>query len=280
MADVEWCKRGDIMVVTLNRPELRNAVGGAMFRLLKEAFTAAALDDDVRAVVTTGAGPSFCVGADMGTLAEVTEAGAGGGTSGRPNRGGSDNGLRPLAISEQVVDRLGPGRWMTEMLKFPKPTVAAVNGAAAGGGLCLAVLHDFRVAAADAKFVAGFAALGLAPEMGLSRLLPRLVGAQQARRILALNERVPARRAQEIGLVDEIAEGDVLEEAIAFAGRLTALPPLGVRAALELLAETRDGWEQVLESEYSLQRILFDTADHREAIAAFRDRRTGVFEGR
>jgi enoyl-CoA hydratase/carnithine racemase len=280
MAEVEWDKRGDIMVVTLNRPEQRNAIGGAMFRLLKDAFTAAAADEEVRAVVTTGAGSSFCVGADIGTLAAVTENGAGAGAPGRPNRGGTDNGLRPLSLSEQAVDRVGPGRWMTEMLKFPKPTVAAVNGAAAGGGLCLAVLHDFRVAAADAKFVAGFAALGLAPEMGLTRLLPQLIGMQPARRMLALNERVSAQRAQEMGLVDEIAEGDVLEAAIALARRLTALPPLGVRATLELLAATRDGWDQVLESEYSIQRILFDTADHREAIAAFRERRPGVFEGR
>jgi enoyl-CoA hydratase/carnithine racemase len=280
MAEVEWEKRDDVLVVTLNRPEKRNAVGGAMFRLLRDAFTAAAGDDNIRAVVTTGAGPSFCVGADVGTLTEVTENGAATGKGGRPNRGGSDNGLRPLSLSEQAVDRIGPGRWMTEMLKFPKPSVAAVNGAAAGGGLCLAVMHDFRVAAADAKFVAGFAALGLAPEMGLSQLLPQLIGVQPTRRMLALNERVSAQRALELGLVDEVAEGDVLEAGIAFARRLAALPPLGVRAALELLAATRDGWERTLESEYSTQRILFDTADHREAIAAFRERRAGVFDGR
>lgn len=280
MAEVEWGKRGDVMVVTLNRPERRNAIGGGMLRLLKEAFAAAAADEDIRAVVTTGAGPAFCVGADVGTLAAVTEPAAAAGTSRRPNRGGTDNGLRPLAVSEQIVDRVGPGRWITEMLKFPKPSVAAVNGAAAGGGLCLAVMHDFRVAAPDAKFVAGFAALGLAPEMGLSRLLPQLIGHQQTRRMLVLSERIPAQRAREIGLADEIAEGDVLEAAIGFARRITALPPLAVRAARELLAATGDGWDRVLESEYSIQRILFETADHREALAAFRERRTGVFQGR
>ncbi|WP_067898214.1 enoyl-CoA hydratase/isomerase family protein [Nocardia vaccinii] len=279
MAEVEWEKRGDIMVVTLNRPEKQNAVGGAMFRLLKDAFTAATADEDVRAIVTTGAGSSFCVGADIGTLGAVAEQSTVARPLGRPNRGGTDNGLRPLSLSEQVVDRTGPGRWMTEMLKFPKPTVAAVNGAAAGGGLCLAVMHDFRVAAADAKFAAGFATLGLGPEMGLSRLLPQLIGLQPARRMLALGEPVPAERAHALGLVDEIAEGNVLDAAIAFARRLTALPPLGVRAALELLASTRDGWDHVLESEYSIQRILFETADHQEAIAAFRERRAGTFEG-
>jgi enoyl-CoA hydratase/carnithine racemase len=251
-----------------------------MFRLLKDAFTDAAADDHIRAVVTTGAGASFCVGADIGTLSTVTETGAAPGTSRRPNRGGTDNGLRPLSRSEQIVDRVGPGRWMSEMLKFPKPTVAAVNGAAAGGGLCLAVMHNFRVAADDAKFAAGFAALGLAPEMGLTRLLPQLIGTQQARRMLVLNERVPARRAHEIGLVDEVADGDVLEAAIGFARRFTTLPPLAVLATLELLAGTREGWDRALEAEYSVQRVLFETADHREALAAFRERRAGVFEGR
>jgi enoyl-CoA hydratase/carnithine racemase len=279
MADVEWAKHDDILVVTLNRPAQRNAVGGAMFRLLREAFAAAAADDAIRAVVTTGAGGSFCVGADVGRLAEVNSDGPA--ADGKPNRGGSDNGLRPLSVSEQILDLTGPGRWMTEMLSFPKPTIAAVNGAAAGGGLCLAVLHHFRVAEASAKFAAGFVALGLAPEMGLSRLLPRLVGDRVARRMLVLNERLSGQQAFEAGLADVVTDGPALDAALDLARRVAALPPLAVTATLGLLSATRDAsWQQVLEAEYATQRLLFASRDHRAAVAAFKSRAPVTFEGR
>jgi 2-(1,2-epoxy-1,2-dihydrophenyl)acetyl-CoA isomerase len=285
MAEVEWEKHDSVLVVTLNRPERRNAVGGAMFRLLREAFAYAAASDDIRAVVTTGAGSSFCVGADISRLAEVLsdDDGSDGsdGSDGKPNRGGGDNGLRPLSPAEQLLDLTGPGRWMAEMLAFPKPTIAAVNGAAAGGGLCLAVMHHFRVAAADAKFAAGFVALGLAPEMGLTRLLPRLAGDRVARRMLVLNELLSGPQAYEAGLVDEVTQGPVLDAALDLAHRIGVLPPLAVTATLRLLSASRDAsWQQVLESEYATQRILFASRDHQAAVSAFTTRAAVTFEGR
>lgn len=280
MAEVEWIKQGNVLVVTLNRPERRNAVGGAMFRLLREAFAEAAADDDVRVIVTAGAGSAFCVGADVGRLAEVA-SGDGVQDGGKPNRGGSDNGLRPLSVPEQLLDRTGPGRWMSDMLTFPKPAIAAVHGAAAGGGLCLALMHHFRVAAADAKFAAGFVALGLAPEMGLTRLLPSLVGDRVARRMLVLNERLSGQQAYEAGLVDEVTDRPVLDAALDFAERVAALPPLAVSATLALLSSARDAsWQQVLEAEYATQRVLFASRDHRAAVSAFKSRAAVTFEGR
>jgi 2-(1,2-epoxy-1,2-dihydrophenyl)acetyl-CoA isomerase len=277
VAEVEWERRGAVLVVSLNRPEKKNAIGGATFRLLLEAYREAAADDEIRAVVTTGRGGTFSVGADAATLKAVT------GPPGHVDRGGSDNGLPPLSYSGAEVDRLGPGRWALEVLTLAKPTVAAVEGAAAGGGFCLALLHDFRVASADARFVAGFVAMGLAPELGASYLLPRLVGMPAARRMLVCNERLSATDALACGLVDAVAPAgsSTLDAALELAGRLAQAPPLAVGMTLNLLAASggRSLVDQ-MEAEYAAQRQLFGTEDHREAVAAFTERRPASFAGR
>ncbi|WP_329410477.1 enoyl-CoA hydratase/isomerase family protein [Nocardia vinacea] len=278
MSDVETERRGSVLVVSLNRPEQKNAIGGATMRLLLEAFREAANDDSIRAVVTTGRGGAYSVGADVAAL----KSAVGSHGPGRPDRGGSDNGLPKLSPSSSIADRLGPGRWALAMLELNKPTIAAVNGAAAGGGLCLALLHDFRIAAPTAKFVAGFGAIGLTPELGSTFLLPRLVGLPMARRMLLRNERVSAADALASGLVDAVDEtGDVVEAAIAFADQMVQAPPLAIRMTAELIANglSRSLIEQ-LEAEYAAQRQLFESADHREAVSAFMERRPGVFIGR
>lgn len=278
MSDVQTERRGAVLVVSLNRPHKKNAIGGATLRLLLEAFQEAAADDAIRAVVTTGRGGTFSVGADAHALKSATGASG----PGRPDRGGSDNGLPKLSPADAIVDRLGPGRWAMEMLKLDKPTIAAVDGAAAGGGLCLALLHDFRIASPTARFVAGFVAMGLAPELGATYFLPRLVGLPMARRMLVCNERVSAEEALASGLVDAVDEtGDVVEAAVAFAEQLGQAPPLAVCMTSELLASghSRSLLEQ-LEAEYAAQRQLFQSEDHREAVSAFTQRRPGVFTGR
>lgn len=278
MADVEVDRDGQVLVVRLNRPEHKNAVGGSMLRLLLEAFRAASDDDDIRAVVTVGEGGTFCVGADVKALSEATTSTG----EGRPNRGGDDNGLPPLSPQSAWVEPLGtPGRWVKEMLALDKPTIAAVNGAAAGGGLCIAALHDFRVADPSAKFVAGFTAIGLTTEMGLVHSLPRLVGIQAARRMLLRNETVRGDEGHRIGLVDQLADGDVLESALRFANDIAKLPPLGVRITKQLLRTAQTAsFDDTLAAEFRAQQMLFASADHQEAIAAFRERRPGSFSGR
>lgn len=279
MADVEVEKMGNVLVLRLNRPERKNAIGGAMLRLLLDAFRAAHDDDGIRAVVTSAKGPTFCVGADVETLAT---AGTKASDGRRPNRGGHDNGLPPPSAQSERVDRIGiPGRWITEMMKLDKPTVAAVSGAAAGGGLCLATLHDFRVAAPSTRFVAGFVKMGLAPEMGLSHTLPRIVGTQMARRMLVANEMVSGQTAQSVGLVDRLAdEGQVEKSAIEYAEALAALPPLSVRSMKQLVRRSAtNSFEDSLVDEYSIQLQLFQTNDHQEAIRAFQTKRPGAFNG-
>jgi 2-(1,2-epoxy-1,2-dihydrophenyl)acetyl-CoA isomerase len=282
MADVEVDRDGPVMVVRLNRPERRNAIGGAVLRLLLEAFREASADDAIRAVVTVGNGGMFCVGAEVSALGAATEQAETTSTGANPpDRGDSDSGLAPLSPSSTVIDTFGtPGRWASEMLTLDKPTIAAIEGAAAGGGLCLACLHDFRVASPAAKFVAGFTALGLTTEMGLSYLLPKIVGLQAARRILLTNNAVRGEEAYRIGLADEIADAP-LDAALAMAHTIAKLPPLGLRVTKHLIRPTRHAsYEDALTEEYRAQRTLFATGDHREAIAAFNERRVGEFVGR
>lgn len=268
---------GALLVVRLNRPERRNAIGDGMLAVLLDAFRHAEDDESVRAIITTGNGLDFCVGADVGALdAAVSAEGQ------AADRGGKNNGLRPLRGIAERLDEWGPGRWAAAVKELTTPRIAAIEGAAAGGGLCLAALHHFRVAAETAKFAAGFVALGLAPELGLSQLLPQLVGPQAARRILVANDRLAAPEALALGLVDKVVpHGTALEKARELGERIAELPPLAVRSTLSLLEKSPHcSYDQQLRNEYGAQRRLFDTDDHREAVSAFSQRRAATFHGR
>lgn len=261
-------------MIRLNRPDRRNAIGDGMLRELLEAFRRADNEDSIRAVVTTGNGSDFCVGADVNALTSAARATG----ASRPDRGGSDNGLPPL----QGMDRLGPGRWSLAVEQCTTPRIAAIEGAAAGGGMCLAVLHHFRVAGESARFAAGFGAIGLVPEMGLTQLLPQLVGLQVARRILAFGDKLTASDAFVLGLVDKVVEsGTALQSALEWSERLAALPPLALQLTLQLVAEAASSTRgQQLRAEYAAQCRLFETDDHREAVSAFSERRAPTFRGR
>lgn len=274
---VQCEQAGATLVIRLNRPDQRNAIGDGMLGQLLEAFRAADNDDSIRAVVTTGSGTDFCVGADINALASAARAPG----ASRPDRGGSDNGLPPLHGLAARVDRLGPGRWSWEVEQCTTPRIAAIEGATAGGGMCLAVLHHFRIAGESAKFAAGFGAIGLVPEMGLTQLLPQLVGLQCARRILAFGDKLTASDAFQLGLVDKVVEsGTALESALEWSERLAALPPLALQLTLQLVAEGASSTHgQQLRAEYAAQCKLFDTDDHREALSAFGDRRAPTFRG-
>jgi enoyl-CoA hydratase/carnithine racemase len=264
---VQTERHGAVLLVRLHRPEARNAMNHDLMWELREAFEAAATDPGVRAVVTTGSGAQFSVGADLGAL-------AGGPTA--PSRPGR-YGMPPV----DGDDLLGPGRWRLALEALDKPTIAALNGSAAGGGLCTALLHDFRVAASTARFATAFVGVGLSPEMGMTELLPALVGRQHAARLLLTGDVVDAAEALRIGLVDEVCAPDaVVARALELADRLAGLAPLAVQATKRLLRDAAGSSRlAVLEAEQAAQRALFATADHREAVAAFRERRPGRFEG-
>ncbi|MGH1561618.1 enoyl-CoA hydratase/isomerase family protein [Mumia sp. DW29H23] len=266
--DVLVERQGSVMVVTLNRPERHNAIGGTMLEGIAEAFAEAAADDAVRVVVTTGAGSDFCVGADADDLGGAGDASAREILSGTTL--GGRKGLPELTAYERSLDDLGnAGRWTERIWRLEKPTIAAVSGVAVGGGFGIALLHDLIVADPAARLGAGFAPIGLAPELGISLLLPRVAGLSVAADLLFTGRLVDAVEAKEIGLVNRIsAEGRSLDAAMTLADRVAAMPPLGLRAAKRVLRRSMTStMVEQLREEHAAQLVLFDHPDTHEAFA-------------
>lgn len=243
-------------VLTLNRPEARNAIDVPMRERLLAELRRAAGDPGVRAIVLTGAGGTFSAGGDVRTM----------------------EGAGPDAVRA----RLAPVHQAVRLIATcGTPVIAAVEGAAAGLGVSLAAVCDHVVAAEDARFVAAFGKVGLVADGGLLWTLPQRVGLGRAKEMLVFGRPVPARRAYEIGLADSLAApGQALDAALERAAEAAALAPLSIAAAKRLLARTDHGLKRLLESEREEQAVLFGTADFAEGRAAFAERRPPRFEGR
>lgn len=243
-------------VITLNRPEARNAIDIPMRELLLEELLRAVDDPGVRAIVLTGAGGTFSAGGDVTSM-----EGAG------PDA--VDARLAPVHRAVRLIATCGT------------PVIAAVEGAAAGLGVSLAAVCDHVVAAEDARFVAAFGKVGLIADGGLLWTLPQRVGMGRAKEMLVFGRTVPAPRAHEIGLADSLApSGGALDAALGLAAEAAALAPLPVTAAKRLLARADPDLARLLESERAEQTALFGSADFAEGRAAFAGRRPPRFQGR
>lgn len=266
---------GHVLIIEFAEPDTRNTLSIDLMGEIADAFTAAANDDNVRVIITTGAGSTYSAGGD---LQRMSGAGAKNSTWTSYGR----YGMPPLSPQAKFLDQLGPGRWVEVLTRLDKPTIAALNGSAAGGGLCLALLHDFRIAVPEAKFAAAFMRLGITPEMGMSYLLPRLIGWRPARDLLLRGRTIDANEAAALGLVDELApSGAVLSCALTLAHELAALPPLALRQTKSLLRRAQHTtFEQHLLDENQVQQRLLTTEDHKEGVHAFLERRSPVFRGR
>ncbi|MCX4096833.1 enoyl-CoA hydratase/isomerase family protein [Nocardia sp. alder85J] len=257
--DVVAQRHGPVLVLRLNRPQRHNAVGGTMFRDLAEAFDEAGRDDAIHVVVTTGTAGDYCVGADVADFDAVAEL---------PAREllvseliGGDKGLPAASTRTRSLDELGnAGRWTQRMWGLEKPTIAAINGLAVGGGLAVALLHDIRLAARSARLGTGFAPAGLAPELGLSYLLPRTVSPPVAAELLFTGRLVAGPEARELGLVGETVDDDtLLDRALELAGQIAAMPSQGVQWSKRLLRRAQDSTlADQLRAEYVAQLALFD----------------------
>ncbi|MFE9106959.1 enoyl-CoA hydratase/isomerase family protein [Actinomadura geliboluensis] len=248
--------RGAARVLTLNRPEARNAVDLPTRERLLAELRRAADDPAVRAIVLTGAGGTFSAGGDVRSM----EGAAPDDVRAR---------LAPLHEAVRLIATCGT------------PVIAAVEGAAAGLGVSLAAVCDHVVAAEDARFVAAFGKVGLVADGGLLWTLPRRVGMGRAKEMLVFGRTVPAPRAYEIGLADSLAPpGGALDAALGLAAESAALAPLSVAAAKQLLACTDLDPDGLLEAEMEEQTALFGSADFAEGRAAFAARRPPRFEGR
>ena len=245
-----------VRMITLNRPQAQNAANRAMLAELSSAFDAAAADDDVRCLLLTGAGRAFCSGRDL------TEA---------------EPGEDAYAIISQTITPV-----LEQLWEFAKPTVAAVNGAAMGVGLGLALNCDIVIAADNARFSSPFANLGVALDSGGHYHLPRRVGIPRAFEMIYTAEVIRGPQAAEWGLVNRSVAGSrLLAVATAMAQRIAAGPTLAFRRQKALLRQAADlTWAEVNEAEAHLQAELVQTDDYREGLAAFVDKRRPRFLGR
>jgi len=256
MAEVETTRDGAVLTITLNRPDVLNAFTADMHRELVGAFKEAR-EPEVRAVVVTGAGRGFCVGQDLNEFGEAARD-----IAGRLRRH-----YHPTVLAVRELE---------------KPVLAAVNGPAAGAGLSFACACDLRLAAESATFVPAFINIGLVPDMGGTFFVRRLVGTSRAFEWMTSGRRLSAAEALEWGLVSEVVADDRLaERADERAAELAALPTRGIGLTKRLFdhAETATLDEQ-LEFEAQLQAAATQTADFREGVSAFLEKRQPNFEGR
>ena len=253
-----------VAVLTMNRPERRNALSPAMLQALAGALEDAETNDDVACVVLTGAGGAFCAGGDVKAMAE--------------NSGANIDYDARVAVQRRS-QRATSGR----LHAMPKPTIAALPGAAAGAGLALALACDLRVAARGAVLTTAFARVGLAGDYGGTWFLTRLVGSARARELYFLSDRLSAEEAERIGIVNRVVDDERLEdEALALAARLASGPRIALAYMKENLNRAENGDElgecMDLEVTHHLRTTL--TEDHREAAAAFAEKRQPSFRGR
>jgi 2-(1,2-epoxy-1,2-dihydrophenyl)acetyl-CoA isomerase len=256
MAEVETSRAAAVLTITLNRPDVLNALNTAMHEALGEALKEAR-SDDVRAVIITGAGRGFCVGQDLTEFRESA----------------GDIGLRLRSMYHPTI---------RAVRGLDKPVIAAVNGAAAGAGLSLACACDIRIASEEATFVPAFINVGLIPDSGGTFFITRLIGQARALEWLGSGRRLTAAEAQEWGLVSETVEPTVLEtRATEVAAELAALPTRAIGMTKRLLdrapASTLD---EQLEWEAQLQAAATQSEDFREGVDAFLEKRAPDFQGR
>lgn len=258
--EVLYVQHGAIAIITLNRPEKLNALGGNMRDDLLTGLERAAEDPAIRAVVITGAGRAFCAGGDVANLTR----------------------LRKANDTMSFLGLLESGRRVISMLRtMPKPTIAAVNGVAAGAGMSLAVACDFRVASHDARFIASFGRLGLHPDWGMTYTLPRLVGTSRAMEYVMTAEPVTVEEALRSGLVNRVAkEGALMEAALGMAELLAKRSPHAIARVRETFSASLDStFQQAFDAEISAQLSCFESDDVNEGLQAFLDKREPHFSG-
>ncbi len=242
--------------IRLNRPERMNAVNTELRRALAEAVKRADRDEGVRVVVVTGAGRAFCAGADVRELRQ---------RDGDLGDGGQDYEFL-----------------LTRLRTMPKPTIAAMNGVAAGIGASLALVCDLRFAVPDASFVEAFVKIGLTVDGGATWLLPRLIGTARALEMFYTGDPLTAADALALGAINRVVAPDRLEpEVREFAARLASGPALALGAIKRSVNHSMDAtFEEAVDFEFQLQGVQLRTEDFQEGAAAFLEKRRPEFRGR
>jgi enoyl-CoA hydratase len=248
-----------VRVITLDRPHRLNAMSGELISDLHRALDDVVADEDCRVVVLTGAGRGFCAGLDL--------------KEPPTHQPGKAN----ISPQSRMHIQQAIAAFVPKLRHLRQPVIAAVNGPASGGGLALALACDIRIAAESATFNAAFVRIGLSGcDIGVSWLLPRLIGAGRSHELLLTGRLVDAAEADRIGLVNRVVpDGEVLDAALATAAEITANSPMGVWMTKEV------AWSQLeigslqagIDLENRTQIMTTFTQDHREQITAFLDKR-------
>lgn len=255
-----------VAVLTMNRPQARNAMSGAMLEAMQRYLAEFELDPEVKCVVLTGAGKGFCAGGDVKGMAAKGD-------------GAASEMTLDGAIHRQRVSQRGTAG---KLHKMPKPTIAALPGAAAGAGLALAMACDLRIMADTAIMTTAFARVGFSGDYGGTYFMSQLVGSAKARELYFLSERVSAEEALRLGLTNWVVPAEDLEaKTMEVAKRLAAGPTVAYRYMKEnlnraLAGEVDDCLD--LEATHHIHTGL--TEDHREAAKAFVDKREPTFKGK
>ncbi|KPK21611.1 MAG: hypothetical protein AMJ76_02230 [Dehalococcoidia bacterium SM23_28_1] len=263
-ADIRVQKKDGIVLLTLNRPDKLNAVTWNSWREISQAVRELDEDDEARVLVVTGSGRGFCSGTDLAAAAAAAAAGK------EPAAGSRRERLRSRFLATATI------------LACHKPTIAAVNGVAAGGGLSLCLACDVRIASQEARFSAIWSRRALVPDFGCSHLLPRIVGMSKALELMYTGETIDAQEALTIGLVSQVVAADeLMPTAMALAERIAKGPPIAIELAKRLAYRSwREELEAQAEYEEYLQRLCIESEDAQEGVLSFLEKRKPVFKGR
>ncbi|HLW93680.1 MAG TPA: enoyl-CoA hydratase [Roseiarcus sp.] len=253
-------KTDGVATLTLNRPDRLNALSSLILDGLLEALPRLEADPGVGAVVLTGAGRAFCSGGDVKSMAEGS-----------------------ASLGVDAVQRLRARMEVSRLLhEIGKPTIAMVNGVAAGAGLSLALACDLRIAAQSARFITAFARVGFSGDFGGSFFLSRLLGAGKARELYFTSDALDAAQALALGVANDVASDDrLLETTMALAQRLARGPRVALRLMKKNFNAAESGTlDELLDLEAQHQIETGRTEDHREAARAFVEKRTPIFRGK
>ena len=256
-----------VAMLTLNRADKRNAINRKMMEELTLAIPEIARNDDIRVMVLTGSGKTFCAGADVDLMpggGEVEDLGE-----------KSIEGLRRSFIFRAAKEII------LGIHRMEKPTIAMVNGACVGAGLDLALACDLRTASEQAKFMCGFVKIGLFPGFGAAWLYPRTMGLPRALEMLYTGDVMDAKGARDIGMINALTSAENLEQVtISLAQKIAGGPPIAIRLMKrQAYKGLGTDLETALDEAATCEAITLASRDHKEGIEAFREKRTPIFKG-
>ena len=258
MKNIEFKIKDRIAHITLNRPKVFNSFNREMALEVQSALDQAAADEQVWVVYLTGNGRAFCAGQDLGEVSQFEKG---------------------PSFKQILSEHYNP--IIRRLRGIEKPIVCGVNGVAAGAGANIALACDITVAAESASFIQAFSKIGLIPDSGGTWTLPRLVGMQKATAMMMLGEKIKAPEAASMGLIyGALPDEGFQNSALAIAGKLAAMPPIGLALTKRALNKSMENTlSEQLEVEDELQTKAGSTADYREGVTAFLEKRKPIFKG-